>query len=89
MFFNVDVKQKKYVRHNMLYQNCKAHPYPRVTFNNSTVKVANSYKHLEFFFSIWVFLSRPFANHKTAGEGGEHFLDSSLPLPPASQALRH
>ena len=37
------------------------------------------------FCSIWVF----FHNHPTAGEGGGHFLNSSLPLPPASQTLRH
>ena len=30
-----------------------------------------------------------FTNHKTAGEGGGHFFNSSLPLPPASQTLRH
>ena len=42
-----------------------------------------------FFFSIQVFLSRTFTNHRTAGEGGGHFLNSSLPLPPASQTLRH
>ena len=32
------------------------------------------------------FLSRTFT---TAGEGGGYFFDSSLPLPPASQTLRH
>ena len=42
-----------------------------------------------FFFSIQVFLSRTFTNHRTAGKGGGHFLNSSLPLPPASQTLRH
>ena len=35
------------------------------------------------------FLSQPFMNHRTAGEGGGHFCNSSLPLPPASQALRN
>ena len=35
------------------------------------------------------FLSRTFTNHRTAGEGGGHLFDSSLPLPPASQTLRH
>ena len=48
-----------------------------------------------FFLSLWVFffylvfLSRPFTNHRTAGEGGGHFFNSLLPLPPASQTLRH
>ena len=35
------------------------------------------------------FFSQPFTNHRTAGEGREHFLNSSLPLPPALQILRH
>ena len=35
------------------------------------------------------FLSRRFTNHRTAGEGGGHLFNSSLPLPPASQTLTH
>ena len=35
------------------------------------------------------FLSRTFTNHRTTGEGGGHFFNSSLPLPPASQTFRH
>ena len=35
------------------------------------------------------FLSRAFTNHRTAGEGGGHSFNSSLPLPLASQTLRH
>ena len=35
------------------------------------------------------FLSRTFTIHGTAGEGGGYLFNSSLPLPPASQALRH
>ena len=43
----------------------------------------------DFFFYLG-FLSRIFTNHRTAGEGEEHFFNSSLPLlPPASQTLRH
>ena len=34
-------------------------------------------------------LSRTFTNHRTAGEGGGNFFNSSLPVPPASQTLRH
>ena len=41
-----------------------------------------------FFFYLG-FLSRTFTNLRTAGEGGGHFFNSSLPLPPASQTLRH
>ena len=42
-----------------------------------------------FFFFYLAFFSRTFTNHGTAGEGGGHFFNSSLPFPPASQALRH
>ena len=35
------------------------------------------------------FFSRTFTNHRTGGEGGGHFFNASLPLPPASQTLRH
>ena len=34
-------------------------------------------------------LSRSFTNHRTAGEEAGHFFYTSLPLPPASQALRN
>ena len=40
-----------------------------------------------FFFFYLGFLSRPFTNHRTAGEGGGHFFNSSPALPPASQTL--
>ena len=42
-----------------------------------------------FFFFYLGFLSRTFTNHRTAEEGGGHFFNSSLPLPPASQTIRH
>ena len=35
------------------------------------------------------FLPQPFTNHRTAGEGGGDFFNSSLPLPPASKTFRH
>ena len=38
-------------------------------------------------FSMWIFFHD--TNHRTAEEGGGHFIKSSLPLPPASQTLRH
>ena len=41
-----------------------------------------------FFFYLG-FFSQTFTNHRTAGEGGEHFFNSSLPLPPSSQTLRN
>ena len=43
----------------------------------------------DFFFFYLGFLSRTFTNHRTAGEGGGHFFNSSKLLPPASQTLRH
>ena len=41
-----------------------------------------------FFFCLG-FLSRTLTNHRAAGEGGEHFFNSSLPLPAASRTLRY
>ena len=35
------------------------------------------------------FLSRTLTIHRTAGEGGWYLFNSSLPLPLASQTLRH
>ena len=42
-----------------------------------------------FFFLNLGFLSQTFTIHGTAGEGGGYLFNSSLPLPPASQTLRH
>ena len=49
------------------------------------------YIYICIYIYVWVLLSRTFTNHRTAGEGGGggHFFKSSLPLPPASQTLRH
>ena len=44
---------------------------------------------LFFFFFYLGLLSRTFTIHGTAGEGGGYLFNSSLPLPPASQRLRH
>ena len=41
-----------------------------------------------FFFYLG-FLSQTFTNHRTAGEREGHFINSSVPLPPTSQTLRH
>ena len=46
-------------------------------------------KFKEHFFFYLGFLSRTFTNHRTAGEGGGHLIHSALPLPSASQTLRH
>ena len=42
-----------------------------------------------FFFFYLGFLSRTFPIHGTAREGGGYLFNSSLPLPSASQTLRH
>ena len=42
-----------------------------------------------FFFFYLGFLSRTFTIHGTAGKGGGYLFNSSLPLPLASQTLRH
>ena len=55
----------------------------------NSLKSAHFWKDFFFFFFYLGFLSRTFTNHRTAGEGGGHFFNSSLPLPPASQAIRH
>ena len=51
------------------------------------IKFANNIRNYVFFYLG--FLSRTFTIHRTAGEGGGYFFKSSLPLPPASQTLRH
>ena len=43
----------------------------------------------EGFFFYLDFVSRRFTNHRTAREKGGHSINSSLPLPPASQTFRH
>ena len=53
---------------------------------------ASNYKSIYIYIYIFFyvgFLARTFANHRTAREGEGHFFNSSLPLPPASQKLRH
>ena len=40
-------------------------------------------------FFLSVFFSRILTIHRIAREGGDYFFSSFLPLPPASQTLRH
>ena len=49
----------------------------------------NAFLFLFFFFFYLGFVSRTFMNHRTAREEGGHSINSPLPLPPASQTLRH
>ena len=60
------------------------------------VLIAKKYAHIPFswlvsymFFSIWVFFHEHSRITGLEGKGGGHFFNSSLPLPPASQILRH
>ena len=57
-------------------------------YSNFQGKFFLFYLFIYFFFYVG-FLSRTFTNHSTAGKGGGYFINSSLPLPPASQTLRH
>ena len=52
------------------------------------IKGEHSFIRNVFFFYLG-FLSRTFTIHRPAGEGGGYFFKSSLPLPSASQTLRH
>ena len=52
--------------------------HPCVRYNNNN----------NIFFYLG-FLSQPFTKHRTAGEEGGHFFNSSQPLQPASQTFRH
>ena len=45
--------------------------------------------YIYIYISVRVLLLRTLTNHRTAGEGGGHFFNSSLPFPPVSQTLRH
>ena len=71
----------------------KISTWPRCILNDNTVVYMRrciSIDRVFFFFFFYLgFLSRTFTNHRTAGEGGGHFFNSSLPLPPASQTIRH
>ena len=59
-----------------------------LSFESENGRTSNS----EYYFFFYLgYLSQPFTNHRTAGERGGYFFNSSLPLalPHASQTLRH
>ena len=59
-------------------------------FRSEQLRVMQTQVSKRFFSFFYLgFLSRTFTNNRTAGEGGGHFFNSSLPLPPTPQALRH
>ena len=53
----------------------------------SHLKIKNLYNN--FFFFYMGFLTQTFMIHRTAGEGGGYLFNSSIPLSPTSQTLRH
>ena len=60
-----------------------------VSIHESLLKDQASFQGYFVFFFYLGFISQPFTNRRNAGEEGEHFFNSSLPLPPASQTLRY
>ena len=56
---------------------------------SSYIGLLSNFRNFFFFLSVFFFFPRKFTNQRTAGEGGGHFFNSSLPLSPASQTLRH
>ena len=71
----------------------------RCSYNPRKVQISNHLAELgkstdlyltKYFFYFYLgFLSRTFTIHGTAGKGGGYLFNFSLPLPPASQTLRH
>ena len=68
------------------YEICSKLKIVQSVFIVNSEHISPPFRVFLFFFYLG-FLSQPFTNHSTAGEGGGHF--SSLSLPPASHTLRH
>ena len=60
-------------------------PLTFLSISSTLSSVSQFANGLQFFFNL-AFLSQPL---RIAGEGGEHFFNTLLPLPPAAQTLRH
>ena len=83
-----------HVKHQCIYFHSLNHNYHSFIvkyhlFLIVFTKNAEKAKVMLFFFILSGFSSQPFTNHRTAEERGGNFFNSSLPLPPASQTLRH
>ena len=76
LFLNKSLQLRKYNTLTLLFEELKVW-YP------NAMPCFSGKNNLNLFF-LSGFLSRPFTNHRTAGEGDGHFFNSSLPLPPAS-----
>ena len=68
---------------------CEIYSCKNLIKDNTCFKNPSKPSCIFFFFFYLGFLSRTFTIHGTTGEGGGYLFNSSLPLPPASQALRH
>ena len=67
---------------------CAEAVFSKSIFDNTRMPEFEPQSKIVSFFFYLGFLSRILTNHRTAGEGGGHLFNSSLPLPPASQTLR-
>ena len=58
---------------------------------NGTAQIVNKYALFYYYYYYFYlgFLSRTFTIRRTAGEGGDSLINSSLPLLPTSQTIRH
>ena len=65
--------------------------YPDIFKHREIQKYSDMFRHIDgyiYFFHLG-FLSQTFMTHRTAGKGPGYLFNSSLPLPPTSQTLRH
>ena len=65
-------------------------PLNKVLLSHASNQGLYIYIYIYINISYLGFVSRTFTNHRIAREGGGHYsINSSLPLPPALQTLRH
>ena len=64
------------------------HQFPFELFRSCSYD-PNRIRSTKGFFFLPGFFTQTFTNHRTAAEGGGHIFNSSLPLSPVSQTLRH
>ena len=98
------LKKKIYIICIVIHTSAIAHMYFGFSNPNRIQTIVSSffffancvYCYICYVFKILVplfghcfFFSETFTNHRTVGEGGVHFFNSSLPRSPTSQTLRH
>ena len=76
-------------RHDQIFNKC-SEKYVAFTLkvHNLWILESSEKSPTQTFF-MSVFFSQTFIDHRTTGEGGEHFFNSSLSLPPGLQTLSH